>query len=49
VRFLLSLQRLHKRTDIHGLMHQGHTTTTHIRVMTLEEEKRHQPLDNPRS
>ena len=36
VQFLLSLMRSHKRTDLHGVVHDGYTPC--IRVMTLAEE-----------
>ncbi len=42
VQFLLSLMRSHKRTDLHGVVHEGHTPC--LRVMTREEERSHRAL-----
>lgn len=42
VRFLLSLMRTHKRTELHGLVLDG--DAPHIRVMTHKEERSHRPL-----
>jgi arginine decarboxylase len=42
VQFLLSLMRAHKRTDLHGLLHEGHSPC--LRVMTREEERIHRVL-----
>jgi arginine decarboxylase len=42
VQFLLSLMRSHKRTDVHGVVHEGHTPC--VRVMTHAEERSHRAL-----
>ena len=42
VQFLLSLMRSHKRTDLHGVVHDGYTPC--IRVMTAAEERSNRAL-----
>ena len=42
VQFLLSLMRSHKRTDLHGVVHDGYTPC--VRVMTRAEERSNRAL-----